>query len=53
VGDDATDEDAFRVVDQAGGISIGIGMKTGAPCYLESQAGIEDLLSWLGQTGNP
>lgn len=49
VGDDTTDEDAFMAVHQAGGVSISIGENAHAHCYLESQAGVEELLAWLGQ----
>ncbi|MCL4558165.1 MAG: bifunctional alpha,alpha-trehalose-phosphate synthase (UDP-forming)/trehalose-phosphatase [Deltaproteobacteria bacterium] len=46
VGDDATDEDAFRVINRTG-VSISIGRNIHAQCYLGEQAEIREFLEWL------
>lgn len=46
IGDDVTDEDAFRVVNDRGGHSVRVGSKneTAASCYIES---VQEVLAWL------
>ena len=46
VGDDSTDEDAFKAVNETG-VSMSIGKNINASCYLESQADIESFLEWI------
>ncbi|GAA5177932.1 MULTISPECIES: trehalose-phosphatase [Halomonadaceae] len=46
IGDDVTDEDAFRIVNARGGHSVRVGSRdeTVATCYLES---VQEVLTWL------
>ncbi|MGE5301043.1 MAG: bifunctional alpha,alpha-trehalose-phosphate synthase (UDP-forming)/trehalose-phosphatase [Acidobacteriota bacterium] len=46
IGDDTTDEDAFRVI-EGKGISVSIGESPGAEYCLKDQAEVEDFLTWL------
>lgn len=47
IGDDTTDEDAFRVIKKKG-IGICIGRNPEADYYLESQKEVKILLQWIG-----
>ncbi len=46
IGDDVTDEDAFKVINQTG-VSISIGQNIHASCYFESQSDIGTFLKWI------
>ncbi|MGC8579432.1 MAG: trehalose-phosphatase, partial [bacterium] len=46
IGDDSTDEDAFKIINQTG-TSISIGKNSYASCYLESQSNVEKFLEWI------
>jgi trehalose 6-phosphate synthase/phosphatase len=46
IGDDTTDEDAFKVINQTG-VSINIGKNIHASCYLESQTEVARFLEWI------
>jgi len=47
VGDDETDEDAFKVI-KGKGVGICIGSSPEADYYLESQEEVKRLLQWIG-----
>ncbi|MFA9416629.1 trehalose-phosphatase [Natrinema sp. HArc-T2] len=52
VGDDVTDESAFRAVEPDGlGIRVGGDEPSSASARVESPADVADFLSWLGSTG--
>ncbi len=46
IGDDSTDEDAFKVINKTG-TSISIGKNSHASCYLESQSYVKRFLEWI------
>ncbi len=46
IGDDSTDEDAFKAINKTG-VSISIGKNINASCYLESQAEVTRFLEWI------
>ncbi len=48
IGDDTTDDDAFKVINQTG-TSISIGKNSNASCYLESQSDVETFLEWIAE----
>lgn len=47
IGDDVTDEDAFRVI-RGKGMGISVGRSTEADYYIESQKEVAKLLQWIG-----
>jgi trehalose 6-phosphate phosphatase len=47
IGDDVTDEDAFRMI-REDGFGISIGKSDEADYYIESQAEVRKLLEWIG-----
>ncbi|QCS42081.1 trehalose-phosphatase [Natrinema versiforme] len=52
VGDDVTDESAFRAVEPDGiGVRVGGDDPSSASCRVESPAEVASFLSWLGSTG--
>jgi trehalose 6-phosphate phosphatase len=52
VGDDTTDEAAFRALGDAGiGIHVGAGEETAADYRIENPAAVERFLDWLSHTG--
>lgn len=52
IGDDVTDESAFRAVEPDGiGIRVGGEGPSSASCRVESPAEVASFLSWLGSTG--
>lgn len=52
IGDDVTDESAFRAVEPDGiGIRVGGDDPSNASCRVESPADVASFLSWLGSTG--
>ncbi|QLK26757.1 trehalose-phosphatase [Natrinema zhouii] len=52
IGDDVTDESAFRAVEPDGiGIRVGNDAPSSASCRVESPAEVASFLSWLGSTG--
>ncbi|WP_226042329.1 trehalose-phosphatase [Natrinema sp. DC36] len=52
IGDDVTDESAFRAVEPDGiGVRVGDDAPSSASCRVESPAEVASFLSWLGSTG--
>ncbi|WP_255171620.1 trehalose-phosphatase [Natrononativus amylolyticus] len=52
LGDDTTDESAFRAVQSGGlGVHVGAGRDTAAAAGLESPAAVAPFLDWLAETG--
>lgn len=52
IGDDTTDEDAFRAIEPDGiGIYVGTDSDTTAPYYVPDVEGVTAFLEWLAETG--